>query len=222
MCLCSEINRLREFRANGEDSSQPALTHSTEFCLAVHLETLCWLLSSSKRLSKDLPFSIKPKSTAETVLHDRTGAIFRQKFDSEVAREVFEKFKTNLWEFWCLEKGDWLPANEQQTVLLEDFVYSTLNVYIRLGQAEAHQALVRRLNSIVIYLLSKVLPARYNPKLIASSFHNVSLFNDLSEEELQRRISQFCDAGNRYVNIARQLGGIGAIWCLPLEVARTA
>lgn len=222
MCLCSEIDQLRGALVNGEEASQLVLTLSTESSLAVHLETIYLLLSNSKRLSKNLPFSLKRKKVAARARQERTGAIFRRKFDYEVPHEVFEKFKANLGAFWCLEKDDWPPTDERQASLLQDFVYSTLNVYLRLDQAEAHQTLVRRLNSIVVYLLSKVLPARYDPRLIANSFHDVSLFTDLSQKELQRRISHFRDAGNRYVNLAVQLGGIGATWCLPLEVSRTA
>lgn len=162
------------------------LTPSTEPSLAAHLETIYLLLSKSKSLPKNLPFSLKSKRTAVIVRQQRTGAIFQCKFDYEVPREVFEKFKANLGAFWCLKKDDWTPTNERQASLLYDFVYSTLNVYLRLDQAEAHQTLARKVNTVVVvYLLSKVLPARYDPRLIASSFHDVSLFTDLSQEELQ-------------------------------------
>ncbi len=68
-------------------------------------------------------------------------------------------------------------------------MYFALNTYLRLDQVEVHQILVRRLNNIVVYLLSKVLLAKYDLEVIARFFHDVSLFIDLSKEELQRRIS---------------------------------
>ena len=205
-----------------EDASQLVLSPTTESSLEIHLETIRLLLSKSTRLSKNLPYTLRRKKVAEIVRRERTGAIFRQQFDHEAPREMFEKFKVNLGTFWCREKDDLLSTNEQQAALLQDSVYSAVNRYLHLDQGEAHQILARRLNSIVVYLLSEVLPARYDPEVIASSFHDVSLFTDRSQEELQRHIAQFRDAGNRYVNLAFHLGGIGATWCLPLEVARTA
>ena len=222
MCLCSEIDQLRGRLAIGEDASELVLSRATKSSLEVHLETIRLLLSKSCRLSKSLQYTVRRKKTAETVRRERTGAIFLQRFDHEAPREVFEKFKANLGTFWCLEKDDLPPNDERQAALLQDSVYSALNRYLRLDQDEAHQILVRRLNSIVVYLLSEVLPALYDPRVIASSFHEVSLFTDLPQEELHRRIAQFRDAGNRYVNLAFQLGGIGATWCLPMEVSRTA
>ena len=222
MCLCSEIGQLRGALTNGEDASELVLSPATESSLEVHLETIRLLLSRSRRLSRSFPYTLRRKKAAKIVRRERTGAIFRQRFDHEVPREVFEKFKANLGTFWCLEKDELPPTDEQQAALLRDSVYSALNRYLRLDQGEAHQTLIRRLSSIVVYLLSEVLPALYNPRVVASTFHDVSLFSNLSQEELQRRIAQFRDAGNRYLNLAFQLGGIGATWCLPLEVARTA
>lgn len=222
MCLCSEIDRLRGPVANGENASQLVLSPTTESSLEVHLENIYLLLSKSRRLSKNLPFSLQRNKGAEKTRRERTGAILRRQFDYEAPQKVFEKFKANLGAFWCLEKDNLPLTDEQQSSLLQDSVYSALNTYLRLDQVEVHQILVRRLNSIVVYLLSKVLPARYDPGVIARSFHDVSLFTDLSKEELQRRVSQFRDAGNRYVNLALELGGIGATWCLPMEVSRTA
>ena len=222
MCLCSEINRLRSSWVNGEEVSHFELTPSIESSLEVHLETIYLLLSNSKRLSKNLPFSIKRKKAAAEVRRERTGAIFQRKFDHEIPREVFKMFKVDLGGFWSLQKNTWSPSDERKPSLLQDLVYSTLNICLRLDEAEAHQSLARRLNSIIVYLLSKLLPDRYDPRVIAKSFHNVSFFTNLSEEELQTDIRRFRDAGDRYMKIAFQLGGIGAVWCLPLEVARTA
>ncbi len=221
MCLCSEIDRLRGSLADDENAFQLVLSPATEFSLEVHLETICLLLSKSRRLFKNLPYILRRKKIAETVRQERTGAIFRQQLDHKTPREMFEKFKVNLGMFWCREKDDLPSTNEQQAALLQDFVYSAVNRYLHLDQDEAHQILVRRLNSIVVYLVSKILPAWDNLEVIASSLHGVSLFTDRSQEELQRHIAQFCDAGNRYVTLAFQLGDIGAIWCLPLKVART-
>jgi hypothetical protein len=107
-------------------------------------------------------------------------------------------------------------------VLLQDFVYSTLNVFLREDQEAAYQVLLRRLSSVTVFLIYVALPERYSPSSIARSFHDVGLFPDFSGDKLQNRVQGFRDAGKRYVEIACQLGGLGAVWWLPLEVARTA
>lgn len=221
MCLCSEIDRLRDALAKGENVFQQVHTFVTESSLEVHLDTIHVLLSTSKSIRDNVPFSVRRKKATRTTRPERIGAVFRRRFDYEAQREVFDKFKANLEAFWYLDKDDLSPTDGRQVLLLRDFVYSALNIHLRRDQAEAHQTLVRRLYSLVVYLLSEVLPARYDPGVVAKSFHDVSMFTDISLEELQRRIAQFCDAGSRYRNLACHLGGVGAIWCLPVEVART-
>lgn len=70
---------------------------------------------------------------------------------------------------------------------------------------DAHAQLGRRLACVTIYLLSKLDDRSAAPSGIA-------MFIQKPITDTERY------AGKRYIDIARQLGGIGAVFCLPLEI----
>jgi hypothetical protein len=211
MCLCSEVERQQALPTDDEQALH------LKSALDSHLSALHKLLSKSKSLSRALDFQVKRKKAASETVQTKIAKIFNTNFDHTAQREVLENAKRHPQAFW-LPKADWKPTNEGQTSLLQDPVYSALNYFLRHDRDEAHQVLLRRLGCIVVYLLSQALPLRYSTESIAHKLINVGLFN-LSKDALQSEILRFCDAGKRYLDICTQLGGIGAVWWIPMEVA---
>jgi hypothetical protein len=213
MCLCSEVERQHSLPTNDEEALR------LKSALDAHLDALHTLISKSKSLSRALCFQLRRKKTASETVQTKIAKLFNTAFDHTGQRQVLDSAKRQPHAFWTPPKAEWNPTNERQVSLLRDPIYSLLNHFLRYDRQEAHQILLRRLGCIVVYLLSQAIPLRYNAELIASDLIGVGLF-DLSKDALQSDIFRICDAGKRYLDVCPQLGGIGAVWWLPLEVGR--
>lgn len=185
-----------------------------------HLDVISTLLSESSELTRKLSFHLKPKKPT-THLQTRTAAIYRERSDYNKRESVLKEAQKSPSAFWNLELVETAPTNGSRTPLLQDFVYSTLDLFLRIDKPAIHQILLRRLSGVIVYLLSKTFTDRYDIQSIARSFHNAGLHLDLSGDALKESIRQFCNAGRRYLDIALELGGIGALLCLPTDVPRT-
>lgn len=166
-----------------------------------------------------LSFAIRKRHTGEKRRRSRLQSIFKADArDSEEQHELYESFRKDPNAFWTFESPT-AHLNELQTSLLDDPVYNGLHTCFKLEQAYTHQVLRYRLNCIIICVISRSFPERYQIHLIIQNLNDAGLLD--GSEAASKSIEGILRRGERLVHVAQNLG-IGSIWCIATAIAHTA
>lgn len=164
-------------------------------------------------------YSLKPKkapknskSSGHPSKPDSQNAqIFQDAFTyCEERHLLLTQCNANIQFFWNPQNGS-LPRN---------FIYSTVNHLLFQAATtggEFHDVLLRRFSCVTIFIISVIGGLYYNERELAGLFHRTGLHLDTDENTLEKRIASIRYGGKRYMDVSMRLGGVGALWFLPLE-----
>lgn len=216
MCVCSEVKRIHNSSIQGEDEYFYLKDDIEKFLSQLHT-----LLSKSRGISRDLKYQVKCKRSISQDRSNRAAPIFEADFDDTRQKFLYDQWKEDPQRFWTPESTPFKPTGDAQISLLQDPIYSALNDFLRSDQNEVHQILHRRVTSIVVHILSRVVPDKYGGGSITTKFHQAKLFPDVSECDLRKTIHKLDNHGKTWISIGHRLGA-GAIWSLPWNVPLSA
>ncbi|CZT13549.1 uncharacterized protein RAG0_17039 [Rhynchosporium agropyri] len=212
MCLCSELQNLH---TKDSDDDQVLLVH-VEKILALVYEFV-----TRKRLTAQLPFTLKRRKSLSTNAEKRTAKIFT--YDpNEYNINVLLK---NNWKKWEEEPSSfWIQLHGHQSFKSDNPLHLIIFACLQLEQTDAHTRILRRFYTLVLYRLRDSQPMNEDAESIAQLFHDFLHPDQCGGQEtlqaLVDSVAGLIQAGSRYHNIAERLG-LGSLFLLGEDIART-
>jgi hypothetical protein len=207
-CVCSHIKHCRATNA--------AFPTQLIADLNAFLDEVCSVASNSD-LEQQIQFTIRQKRKTTGGPSSRTKEIFQTDFkryenDRDALLNVVKEDRQAFWNIRQL-------GSEATQQALRNTIFGMYDLLLQTERESFHGTLIRRFSCVAVYLTTTIAGCIFSDQAVAQQCSHIGLHTNLTEEQLVNQFTGFRNGGRRYLNIALRLGGLGALWFLPLEAS---